>query len=67
MLAEGTEPAQQMGIAVQLGEFVQVGKGSVEISKKVAGAVAIVCHGVRPESSGEELEVGLEVLVEVWA
>jgi len=64
LLAQGTEPPQQMGVAAQLREFLQAGEGSVEISEKFAGTAAIVCHGVGPECGGKDLDVGFQDLIE---
>jgi hypothetical protein len=64
LLAQKTEPPSQMGSATQLREFVQLGKGRVEIHKKFASTVAIVCHRVRPESCGQDLDVALKYLIE---
>jgi hypothetical protein len=64
LLAEEAEPAQQMRISTELGKFTQVGKSSVEISQKAAGAGAILFHGLRPEGSEQELDLAFEELVE---
>ena len=64
LLAEESEPAQQMRISAQLGKFAQVGKSSVEISQKTAGAGAVLFHGLRLEGSSQDLGLGLEELVE---
>src|SRR5258708_1992439 len=64
LLAEEAEPAQQMRISAQLGKFAQVGKFSVEIGEKTAGAGAILFHGLRLEGSGQDVELGFEELVE---
>ena len=64
VLAEESEPAQQMRISAQLGKFAQVGKSSVEISQKVAGAGAILFHGRQLEDSGQDLDLGFEELLE---
>ena len=53
-----------MGIATQLREFVQLGKGRVEIDKKFASTVAIVCHCMRPESCSQDLDVAFKYLIE---
>jgi len=41
-----------------------MGKVCVEISKKLAKAKAIVCDCVRPQSYGEDLDLGLEYVIE---
>jgi hypothetical protein len=53
-----------MRISAELGKFTQVGKSSVEINQKVAGAGAILFHGRRLESSGQNLDLVFEELVE---
>jgi hypothetical protein len=64
LLAEEAEPAQQMRISAQLGKFAQVGKSSVEISEKATDTGAILLHGLRLESSGQDLEGAFEELFE---
>jgi hypothetical protein len=63
LLTEEAEPAQQVRISAQLGKFAQVGKSSVEISQKAAGAGAILLHGSRVEGSGQVVDMGFEDLV----
>jgi hypothetical protein len=53
-----------MRIAMQLRDFVHVGKVCVEVSEKLANAIAIVCDCVWPQSYGEDLDLGLEYLIE---
>jgi|SRR5262249_42576274 len=65
LLAKEAEPAQEMRIAAQLGKLAQVGKSSVEISKKIASASAVLFHGLQLEGSGQDLDLGFEELVEV--
>ena len=64
LLAEEAKPAQHMRISAQLGKFAQVGKSSVKISKKTAGASAILFHGRQLEDSGQDLDLGFEELLE---
>ena len=63
LLAEESEPAQQMRISAELGKFTQVGKSSVEINQKVAGAGAILFHGPQLEGSGQDLDLAFEEVV----
>jgi hypothetical protein len=64
LLAQRAEPTEDMRIAMQLRDFVQMGIVCVKISKKPANARAIVCDCVRPQSYGEDLDLGLEYLIE---
>src|SRR5215831_1495448 len=64
LLAKEAEPAQEMRIPAQLGRFAQVGKSSVEISKKIASASAILFDGLQLEGSGQHLDLGFEELIE---
>ncbi len=63
LLSEGAEPAQQM-LPAQLGEFAQMGKGSVKISEKAADTGAILFHSIWPEGGGQDLNPDFKDFVE---
>src|SRR5215471_12796823 len=63
LLAEEAEPGQEMGIAAELGEFVQGRKGSVEIRQKIMGTVAVALDSFGPAGSGEHLDLGFQDLI----
>jgi hypothetical protein len=64
VLAEEAEPAEHMRITVQMGKFVQMGKGSVEIREKATGAGTILLHGAGSKDSSQDLDLGFEDLVQ---
>jgi hypothetical protein len=58
-LAEATEPAEQMGIAAQLGEAKHLGKTRLEIGKEAMGGDSKISMG-----SGESLDASIKNLGE---
>src|SRR5439155_5292646 len=63
-LAQGAEPAEQMGIAAELAESAHARKGSAEIGQEAPRGAAIAADGVGTQRQGETLDVSFEDLVE---
>jgi hypothetical protein len=63
--AQPAEPAEQMGIAAQLGESGQVRKGGLEIGEEVACCTPIVGHRAGPQGGGERLEMSFKEAFEL--
>ncbi len=63
LLAEESEPGQEMGIAAEVGKLVQAGKGSVEKRQEIMGTVAVALHRFRPTGGGERLNLGFQDFV----
>jgi hypothetical protein len=62
LFAEVAEPAEQMGIAAQLGEVEQVREIGLEIGKEVTGHAAIVAHRAGSECGRESLDTHIKNL-----
>src|SRR5260370_40918420 len=56
MFAEAAEPAEQMGIAAQLGEVEHLRELGLEIGKEVPGHAAIVARRAGDERGRESLD-----------
>ena len=63
MLAKISKPAQQVGIAAQLGRLAYVWEMGVEIGEESTRAGAIFLHGSRPEGDGQLLHLRFQDLV----
>ena len=46
LLAQGAEPAEQMGIAAELAEAAHLRKGRAEVGQEAASSAAIAAHGI---------------------
>jgi len=46
LLAQGAEPAEQMGIAAELAEPAHLRKGPAEVGQKATSGAAIGAHGI---------------------
>ena len=55
-MAEAAEPAEQMGIAAQVGECGEVRELGLEIGEEVPGHAAIAARSARSERGGESLD-----------
>ena len=56
MFAEAAEPAEQMGIAAQLGEVEHLRELGLEIGKEVTGHAAIMARRAGAERGRESLD-----------
>ena len=63
-LAQGSKPAEQMGIAAELAETAHPRKRSAEIGQKAPCAAAVAAHGSWAQSQGESLDVGIQDVFE---
>ena len=64
MLAEGTEPAQQMGIAAELCQPTHLWESSMEIVEKPMSRGSVGCESAGPEREREGSDLCFEDLVE---
>jgi hypothetical protein len=64
VLAEAVEPAEQMGIAAQLGEMEQLREIRLKIGEEVTGNATIAVRRAEPHGGGESLDTGVENLTE---
>jgi hypothetical protein len=62
MLAEAAEPAEQMGIAAQLGEVDHLREIGLEIGEEVTGHAAVAAHRTGLESGCESLDTHVKNL-----
>jgi len=62
--AQRAEPAEQMGIATELGEPAYLRKSSMKPGEEAASNAAIVGHAVGPQSQSESTEVRFKDLIE---
>jgi len=53
-----------MGIATELGESADLGKGSAKVTNEVAGNVLVFDHGERLQSQSQSLDLRFENLFE---
>jgi hypothetical protein len=63
LLAKISKPAQQVGIAAQLGKLTYAWEVGVEIGEESTRTGAIFLHGSRPEGDGQLLQLRFEDLV----
>jgi len=63
LLAKIAKPAQQVGIAAQLGRLAYAWEVGVEIGDESTRTGAIFLHGSRPEGDGQLLHLRFEDLV----
>jgi len=62
LFAEAAEPAEQMGIAAQLGEVEQLRELGLEIGEEVTGHAAIAARRAGSESGRESLDTHVKNL-----
>jgi hypothetical protein len=63
-LAERTEPVEEMGIAAQLRERVNLRESGAEISEEAACGKSIEAYGAGPQGEGKSLDLSLKDLFE---
>src|ERR1700681_2438952 len=64
LFAKAAEPAEQMGIAGQLGEVEQLREIRLEIGEEVTRNAAIALRGAGSESGRESLDTGVKNVTE---
>jgi hypothetical protein len=65
LFTQRAEPAEQMGIAAQLGEPANLRESGAEISEEAARSRSIVVDRARPQSEGKRLDMSFQELFEV--
>jgi hypothetical protein len=64
LFAEVAEPAEQMGIAAQLGELEQLREIRLEIGEEVTSNAAIAARRAGSQDGRESLDTGVKNLTE---
>ena len=64
LLAQRTEPAEEMGIAAQPREAVKLRESGAEMGEEATRGTPIMAHRTGPQSEGERLDVRFEDLLE---
>ena len=62
LCAQPAEPAEQVGVAAQLGKPAELREVGVEIAQETMGQVSVEADGGGPQSEGESLDVRFQDL-----